>query len=156
MKLLDEQHRAFIQSAVSISAAARLGGAPALARAHGCAVRGARVRLLFSAPKARALLEALPAAGLIAVGFNEPSTHRSIQLKGDDARIVPGEPGDEVLSTRYVAAFVEEVKPLGYPEDWTRTLFFTPPGLLVAVEFTPARAFGQTPGPRAGEPLRMR
>ena len=158
MPSLDAQHQAFIQSAVSISAASRAAdGTAVLARSHGCALSGAsRVRLVFTTAKAHALLEAIRATGVIAVGYNEPSTHRSIQLKGDDAAVVDATPADAELALRYIGLMATELRPHGYSEEWVRALLFAAPGDLAAVEFTPTRAFAQTPGPRAGTPLEMR
>lgn len=158
MAPLDESHAAFIQSAVSISAAARAAdGMPALARSHGCSLnRSGRVRLLFARPKSQELLAAVAATRVIAVAFNEPTTHRSIQLKGRDAAIVPSDAADEGLASRYRDLMAGELLGMGYSGQWVGTLLFVAPGDLVAVEFTPARAFAQTPGPRAGAPLEMR
>jgi hypothetical protein len=54
---------------------------------------------------------------------------------------------------RYVRAFAADVTPLGFSEAYMRALLACPREDLVAVQFTIAAAFSQTPGPRAGEPL---
>ena len=154
--VLDAATAAFICSGISINAAsARPGALPSMARATGCRVSAdARtVTLLFASTPAAALLEDLRRGGAIAVVFSEPSTHRTLQLKGEDARIVPPEPGDERLVAGYVATFADGLVQLGYPGEVLRAVLAHDPGDLVAVQITPQAAFSQTPGPGAGTPL---
>jgi hypothetical protein len=58
------------------------------------------------------------------------------------------------LAEKYCDAFVAELCPLGYDEPLIRALLWFDPNDLRAVTFTPREAFLQTPGPRAGEPLK--
>lgn len=154
--VLDAANAAFICSGISINAAsARAGALPSIARASGCRVSAdARtVTLLFASTLAAALLDDLRRGGAIAVVFSEPSTHRTLQLKGDDARILPIEAGDEALAAEYVTIFADGLDRLGYPGEVLRAVLAHEPGDLVAVAFTPQAAFSQTPGPGAGTPL---
>lgn len=107
----------------------------------------------MGATPAAALIDDVRRTGSIAAVFSKPSTHETMQLKGTDARIVPTEPGDEALAQGYVEAFVAELVPFGYPASVIRAFLTCPPEDLVAVTFTVAAAFSQTPGPQAGEPL---
>ncbi|HQR69662.1 MAG TPA: pyridoxamine 5'-phosphate oxidase family protein [Burkholderiaceae bacterium] len=93
------------------------------------------------------------ATGLAAVVFSEPSTHRTVQLKGTDATVGPLEEGDWPTIGAHSEAAVAELGPLGYPETWVRTVFEATPAQVQAIRFTISSAFGQTPGPRAGAPL---
>lgn len=154
--ILDAAHADFIRSEVSLNAASgRPGALPSLARAVGCRVAADRrsVTLLFASTPAAALLDDIRRSGAIAAVFSEPSTHRTLQLKGNDARIVPLEPGDLALSLRYTDAFVSGLARLGYPGQVLRSVLSCAPDDIVAVQFSPSSAFSQTPGPGAGEPL---
>lgn len=155
--LIDEEHAAFIQGAVSMLVAARDAQLVAVnARAFGCRVAQdrRRVTLLLCRPQAQRVLECLQANGAIAAVFSQPSTHRTLQLKGRDAIVDAVLPADQGLMARYVEGIVAEFGPLGFSAPFARTLMACPSEQAVAVSFTPAAAFMQTPGPRAGEPLR--
>ena len=150
------EQAAFICGGVGVSAATcRAGALPNIARATGCRVSFDRrvVTLLLAATPGAAVLDDVRRTGVIAVVFTQPSTHRTLQLKGNDARIVPLEAGDLDLLERYVRAFAADVAPFGFSEAYMRALLACPPDDLIAVQFTIAAAFSQTPGPRAGEPL---
>jgi hypothetical protein len=124
--VLDADHAAFIQGGVSVVVASRdAARVPRVCRAIGCRVSDdrRRVTVYLSAFQGAPLLAAIRSEGVIAVAFNLPSTHRAYQLKGSDARVVPLE----------------------------RALLWYDPAELTGVAFTPAAAFTQTPGPRAGE-----
>jgi hypothetical protein len=153
---LDAEQAAFVCGPVSINAASfRHGGLPNLARVTGCRLSADRqvVTLLLAATPAAGLLEDLRCNGMIAVVFSLPASHRTIQLKGGDARIVPIEPGDVELAARYVDAFVGGLEPLGYPGAVIRAFLASRADDLVAVRFTPSVGFSQTPGPDAGAAL---
>lgn len=155
--ILDAESAAFIGGGVSINAAsARNGGLPNLARAVGCRVNPERreVTIFVAATPAAALLDDIRGNGLIAVVFTQPSTHRTIQLKAGNARIVPLEAADDGIVRRYVDSFVADLLPLGFPEKVVRTLLACDADDLVAIEFSPSSAFLQTPGPNAGLALR--
>jgi hypothetical protein len=154
--ILEAEYADFICSGVSINAASgRAGALPSLARAVGCRVSPDRscVTLLLASTPAAAMLDDIRRSGAIAVVFNQPSTHRTVQLKGNDARIVPPEVGDRELAERYADAFVAELEPLGHAAQVVRTLLAHEPDDMVTVQFTPSSAFSQTPGPSAGMPL---
>jgi hypothetical protein len=95
----------------------------------------------------------LRATNQAAVVFTEPSTHRSMQVKGSDARITPLEEGDWPAVSAHADDLVAEICPLGYTEALVRKMTECTPQQVVAVRFTPSSAFGQTPGPRAGAAL---
>ena len=155
--LLDADQAAFICGAVSICASSsRANGLPDLARATGVRVSEDRatVTVLFASTPGAAVLDDVRRNGRIAVVFTEPGSHRTIQLKGDDACIVSVESGDAALAVRYAEAFASCLVRLGYDKELGLTLLACDPEDLVAVRFSVAAGFSQTPGPNAGEPLR--
>lgn len=155
--VLDAAYAAFIQGGVSIYVASRgAGNVPTLARALGCRVSPdrRRVTMLLSRSQAAALLEDVGATGAIAAVFAQPSTHRAIQLKGSDAALAPVDEGDRDIMARLARAFAAELTPLGYSEALVQAMLACDPEDLTAIAFTPDAAFSQTPGARAGAPLR--
>ncbi|MCC6609449.1 MAG: hypothetical protein IT515_07215 [Burkholderiales bacterium] len=155
--VLDGAHAAFIQGGVSVIVASRdAHNTPTLVRALACRVSPdrRRVTVFLSASQAAALVAALRAIGAIAVVFSQPSTHRTIQLKGRDAAFTPLAPDDRERMTEQIALLVAELTALGHPEGMVRAFLDFAPDDVVAVAFTPAEAYAQTPGPGAGERLR--
>jgi hypothetical protein len=68
----------------------------------------------------RLVLEEIAANGGIAVGFSQPSRHRTVQLKGRDARIVPLEAGDRALALACRDALSADLQRVGYPPTLAR------------------------------------
>ena len=152
---LDTSLVAFITGAVSIIASGRnADNVPDLARAAGCRVDDARLTILLSASQSTALLGDLAANGQIAVVFSQPSTARTVQLKGRDARPTTLLPDDAARMSAYREGMVAELARIGYDAAFTEALFWADPADVVAVTFTPGDAFTQTPGPNAGARLR--
>ena len=54
---------------------------------------------------------------MIAVVFSQPSTHRTIQLKGRDARPTRVAAGDRAVVERTLAGWIQELTSIGYPAD---------------------------------------
>ena len=155
--ILDELHAAFIQGGVSMIASSRTrDNVPVMSRAVGCRVSDDRrtVTLLLPKPGAQEFLDEVSDSKQIAAVFSLPNTHQTVQLKGEDATIAIPQKADIQLAERYRDAFVANVVPLGFEEELVRALLWFEPDNLSAVSFTPCRAFSQTPGPRAGEPLK--
>jgi len=155
--ILDAEHAAFILlPGISTTAASRgAGNLPELGRVHGCRVSSDRTRLTVFLPSDQypGLIAALRETRAVAVVFSQPSTHRTIQLKGADAAVEPLAPGDAELAARATDSFAVGLGALGYDETMVRAAAWYDPAALVAVGFTPCAAFQQTPGPRAGAPL---
>lgn len=154
--LIDAGHAEFLQRGVSISVAAcDHDRVPTAARATGCRLSPDRRRItvFVSATQAASVLQCVRANAAIAVVFSEPSTHRTVQLKGTDASVGGPAQGDLNIVGGYRDAFARELEPLGYPEILIRTLLSYPSADIVGITFTPSEAFSQTPGPKAGEPL---
>lgn len=154
--LLSEANAAFIQRGVSINLASRdRRSVPAVARACGVRVCADRrqVTVFAIAAQAERLLAAVEASGTLAAVFTRPSTNKTIQLKGSDARIAPLAPGDEDLIRAYRESFAQDLALIGYSRDLALAVVPDPDGQALALTFTPTAAFDQTPGRNAGRPL---
>ena len=123
---------------------------PSIARAAACRVIDrARLRIVVSVAHAGGLLDDVRESGMISATFSVPKTHRAMQFKGNDARIEPIVAEDRRAMESYLPAFAASIDPLGFREPFVRA-FLASPHDEVAIEFTPAEAFQQTPGPAAG------
>jgi hypothetical protein len=98
------------------------------------------------------LLADLRANGCIAVVCSEPSSHRTLQLKGRRAELQAAAPEDAVRAAAYLQAFTAEIGQLGFPPRVAQALL-APGGPVWRIRFEIEAAFEQTPGPAAGEPL---
>ena len=157
--LIDEEVAAFLQSGISMHAASVApGNIPEITRVAGCRITPDRrtVTVYVVASQGSRLLEQVRANRAIAVAFTKPRTHRTVQLKGVDARVVPVDPEDAADVDRQVAAFDRDLRAAGFPDRFGWTLAGGSPLGLSAVAFTPASAFVQTPGPSAGATLKCR
>ena len=152
---LDVELAAFIQSGVSIVVAGRDGELVGdVIRGCGCRVSAdrQRVTVLVDPMRSDALLHDITSNGMIAVVFSRPSTHRSIQLKGTDARRVRVTAADRAVIDRSLAAWVAELVSIGYSAEFAAAVRGHPER-PVAIAFTPTAGFQQTPGPDAGTRL---
>lgn len=153
--LLDAAYAEFIQSGVSVVVATRNAElVPDVVRGCGCRVSRDRrhVTVLVDATRAGRLLEDIAANRRIAVVFSQPSTHRTIQLKGDDARMVKVTAADRTIAARHLESWTDDLGRIGYSREFAAAVHGRD-SQLVAIAFTPAAAFQQTPGPGAGQPL---
>ncbi len=151
--LIDGELAAFLQSGVSVHAASRdAANVPCLVRGVGCRVSGDRRQLtiFLLAAQCGRLLRDLADNGAIAFVASQPSTHRTVQLKGSDAKVGVPQPGDERLAEGQREAFLRDLVGIGYDESLPRTLLGGDWADAVAVTFTPTAVFAQTPGPNAG------
>ncbi|WP_243295353.1 hypothetical protein [Geothrix mesophila] len=153
---LDPELTRFVMGGVSINAgSASAEGVPSLCRASGCRVDPAtgRLRLFFAGPQAVDLVRDTTQSGALAVVFSEPPTHRTVQIKGQDARIEPLAESDLACVRAYRTAFAQCLVFMGFTEVMVRTLLDCPDEALVALTFTPSALFNSTPGAQAGTPL---
>jgi len=154
--MLDPDSVAFVLSGVSISlAAAGPDRLPCMSRGLGCKVLdgGRRIAVFVKRSQSAELLANVAATARVANVFSLPSDNVTLQLKGDDARVEPFDPADLAIVGRHIDDFVEQVLPLGTPEEIVRAIFAHSADDLVAVIYSPSDAYLQTPGPRAGEPF---
>jgi hypothetical protein len=152
---LDAGHAAFIQGPVSVVVASRNAELVAdVVRGCGCRVSRDRrqVTVLIEPGRASTLLDDVAANGMIAVVFSQPSTHKTIQLKGTDARVVPVTTADRAAAQRHLHDWSEDLGRIGYGAAFSAALHGGA-GRLAAIRFTPTAAFQQTPGPGAGQPI---
>jgi len=148
-------HAAFIQGPVSVVVSARSADlVPDVLRGCGCRVARDRRQVTVLAEPARsgAVLDHIRENGMVAVVFSQPSTHRTLQLKGSDARIARAGRADLATVQGHLAAWVDDMRRIGYTEPFARAVRGEP-AEIVAITFTPVAAFEQTPGPAAGQPL---
>ncbi|HVL58369.1 MAG TPA: hypothetical protein VM491_17865 [Burkholderiaceae bacterium] len=154
VEVLDGEMVAFLGSGLSIALASRgADNAPHVARAIGCSVERGRAVVLLDSAHGRDVLADLRANGRIAAVFSQPSTHRTIQLKGADATVSPARDEHWQLLARYRAAFDAELSSVGFGGGFAQMLTRCEPGHLMAIAFTPDEAYVQTPGPQAGQPI---
>lgn len=156
--LINAEHAAFMQGGVSISmSSCNANNIPSVSRATGCRISAdyRQVTVFVIASHAGTLLDDIRDGGAIAVTFSKPSTNRTVQLKGRDAVVTAIADDERHIAKTYVDAFVDELRPLGHNGDMVRAMFVSTPDDIVAVRFTPCAAFSQTPGPRAGESLKV-
>jgi hypothetical protein len=143
----------FIRGRRSIIAASRdAKGRPSLMRACGLRIDPAdgALRVYLARSQAAQLLADIAASGLVAVVVSEPSTHRTMQLKGSDARVESATPEDLAGLEPYAERLDRELQSIGFPASFARTLVAVDPADVVAVRFAPTEIYDQTPGPRAG------
>ena len=146
----------FMQSGLSITLASRDERLVAsIAKGVGCRIAPARDRvtvLAFAAGTER-LRGDVERCGRIAVTFSQPSTHRTVQVKGSDARVRTAAAADLALVRRHLALFADDLRTLGWGPEFVDAAFWHEGAELLAFEFTPDCAFQQTPGPAAGHVL---
>lgn len=143
------EHLAQLQRRVSIMVASRDDRlVPHLVRGLGCRLQDEplRITVLLSAKGSEQVLDDLRCSDRIAVTFSEPSTHRTIQFKGQAIEIRPGERADREMAAAYAQRLCDELVPLGYPYPLIAGLVAHDPFQLVAVSFIPQASFDQTPG----------
>lgn len=157
--LIDEELAAFLQSGIAVHAASvGPGNVAQLARAAGCRIAPDRrsVTVYLVQSQGSELLDQVRASGAIAVVFTKPKSHRTVQLKGGDARVIAPRAEDLADIDRQVGAFDAELSSIGFPKRFGWVLAGGSPAGLAAITFTPTGAFLQTPGPSAGSALRSR
>lgn len=151
--LLLPEHIAMIDKGVSaIVASCNAALRPSVMRAIGSGISrdGAEITVFLSRDQSRQLLQDLAATGQIAVVFSEPLSHRTVQVKARELRLRPADEADRPLLARYLASMEREVGRVGFDARFVRAMLAHRLEDTVAISFTPAQAFDQTPGPRAG------
>jgi hypothetical protein len=109
-----------------------------------------RLELAVTAPQGSATLDNLASIGAIAVTASQPSTYRTMQMKGVVDRIDAPTQAHEERVSAHVEQFIAEVALLGVDPDRARNLFL---GDLLIVGFTVTGLFDQTPRSGAGSKL---
>lgn len=156
-RLIDAELAAFMEGGISLNLAACSDALePSVARAIGCRVTdgGRTVRLLVSQQQAALVLEHISRNGRVAVVVSRPSTHRTVQLKAEGARIERAGDDDLAAVYRYRDSFPAELAQLSYQGAMIRAFLACSDDDVRAVVFTPGAAFLQTPGSAAGRELK--
>jgi hypothetical protein len=147
----------FIQSGLSITVAARGERlVPSICKAAGCRVEedGRALTVLLFADAAEAVCRDIASNGQLAVCFSRPSTHETLQIKGSDAQTRRANAQDLACVRRSLDLFAQDLSPLGWDASYVDAVLWRNPADLLAIRFTPAAAYAQTPGPQAGSPLK--
>jgi hypothetical protein len=153
---LDAALAGFIQGGVSVViASSNAALEPDVVRGCGCRVSRDlhRVTVLFDKSRDGHILDNFAANGRIAVVFTQPSTHRTIQLKGTDAGLVRIGSPDRLVAQAHREMWIQELGLVGYTREFSAAVWGPQPETLAAIAFTPTAAFQQTPGPTAGQAL---
>ena len=154
--MLDEETAGFIQRHVSVNLATRnADNRPALTRAFGVRVADDRTSVAVFIARAgnQAILDNIQSNQNLAVCFSRPTTHRTLQLKATDARLLPIAEADFAVISGYQQSIHEELRQLGFPAAFVQALIPSLSEQDVAIHFTPLDAYLQTPGPDAGKKL---
>lgn len=153
--LLFAEHLELLGRGVGVSIASRdASNVPNLVRAIGHRVESSgEVTVFLSRIDGGGVLEDLRANGAIAVVFSQPSTARTLQLKGRGVAIADACAADLATVAACRDAMSAELVGVGFAREFARRLLDAAPADIVAVRFMPESAFDQTPGPKAGAPL---
>lgn len=120
---------------------------PALVRCAGAQLVDGRVRAVVPLPEGERALANVASNGSVALSAAIPTTYRTFQVKGRDARVVDW-PDGAAASVEHLEAFTREVVAGGYHEALAR--HFWSHERFVTIVFTPDELYDQTPGPKAG------
>lgn len=155
--LLDEASVAMIQSPQSAKLVAAADSALLASGAHAYACRVApdrrSIAVVVSRTQSAVVLDSIAVTRRVALVACHIRTYQTVQVKGDDALIQPAGAADRQALEDFCRGFVEYSASLGYERDAMRVHMFCDPADAVVVCFTARRAFNQTPGPAAGQPL---
>jgi hypothetical protein len=126
-------------------------GRPSICRALGATVdeRG-RLVVILSGESGFEVLDAIRATGLVSAVFVQPSTYRTLHVKGRDAHVSLTAPEHRALLPVRREAFLRQIAHYGFTRDFVMAWYTVPDDQLMAVTFTPIGAWNQTPGPGAG------
>lgn len=155
--LLDDASVAIIESpqAAKLVAAADASLLSSGVHAFACRVAPDRsgIAVVLSRSQSAVVLDNIAANRRIALVACHIKTYQTVQLKGDDALIHPPSEAERQAVVDFCRGFVEYAVTLGYDRDAMRVHMACDPHDAVVVRFTGRRAFNQTPGPSAGQPL---
>ncbi|HYF59848.1 MAG TPA: pyridoxamine 5'-phosphate oxidase family protein [Burkholderiaceae bacterium] len=149
--LADEALCAFVAGGVSVGlATCDARRRPHVVRVIGVRRDGERLRLVLPLDLGTAVLDDVADNGRVAVVFTQPTTHRTFQLKGSDARAVEVDEADRAETDRYRRALGADLAAIGWPQAYTDALLDAHDAPLATIAFTPDAVFVATPGPDAG------
>jgi len=147
---------AFLQAGVSITAGSRdARHVPSMARVLACRVAddGATVHVWLVRSQSEQLLLDCHASGQVAAVFSQPTTHRTLQLKGRFIDAAEAEPSALELIDEHRRLFAEELAQIGFGYGFAGAMVDTLGQPLVVIRFSARELYDQTPGPDAGRRL---
>lgn len=148
---IDDELKEFIESGVAVLlGAVDAEGHPRVAYGWGPRVHAGGDRLSVYIERARS--PQLLSAGLrqIAVTFTDPVSVRSVQVKGQMLEVGEPNEAEETWIARQRDAMTVSCALIGDPPHMIRNLWMDD---TIRIDLTVERAFDQTPGPNAGQPL---
>lgn len=152
--LLDEGTITFVHGPVTlVVAASSPSRIPEVSHAIGVRIDGARATVYVHREQADGLLRQIRVHPRLALVACRPTTLRTVQLKGVDARIVPLGGKDFEVVQHYVGLISAEFELIGHGGVYAKAMFAYSAGDLAAINFQLTAAFDQTPGPGAGKAL---
>jgi hypothetical protein len=130
-------------------------GAPLIARALAIAIveNGSIARIYANASCAPTFISQLGEGTQIAIAVEQPSTHRSVQLKGSVKAINALERDALIYCQAYRARFANSVEPYGFTQQMSHIFIPDPDHSAIAIDMAIAQVFEQSPGPDAGNRL---
>ena len=131
-------------------------GRPSICRALGATVDAqGHVVVMLSGESGYEVLDAIRETGLVSAVFVQPSTYRTLHLKGRDAQVAPAASEHRALIPARREAFLQQIAHYGFTRDFVMAWYTVPDDQLMAVTFTPIGAWNQTPGPGAGGAIEL-
>jgi hypothetical protein len=130
-------------------------GRPVVCRGMAAQHEAGRLLVIISSKSGFEVLDAIRQNGNIALNVTLPANFRSMSFVGNDAVVRgSGAAWRPLVDTRH-QAFRKQLDPYGFPPDYTSAWYSVSDDELVAIRFTPMVARNQTPGPNAGDPVRL-
>lgn len=130
-------------------------GRPVVCRGMAAQHEAGRLLVIISAESGFEVLDAIRQNGNIALNVTLPENYRSISFIGDDAVVRGSGSAWRPLVEERRGAFCDQLKRFGIPPEYTNAWYSAPDEDLVAIRFTPLTARNQTPGPGAGNPVKL-
>jgi hypothetical protein len=130
-------------------------GRPVVCRGMAAKHEAGRLLVIISAESGFEVLEAIRQNGNIALNITLPENYRSMSFIGNDAVVRGSGAAWRPLVDERHAAFSAQLLRYGISHEYTNAWYSAPDDKLVAIRFTPLAARDQTPGPKAGEALKL-
>jgi hypothetical protein len=157
---LSNELEVFIDSGVSaVASSADYRCIPSVCKVMACEINlhQPRLRVFFNAAHAADLLLDIKKTGVIAVAICDPTTHKTIQLKGNNATQSSVTESDLDRIRTNIRLFTKKITLMGFDETYCVSAFdmdwdFNEQD-IASVSFTPNILYEQSPGPQAGKLL---
>jgi len=130
-------------------------GRPVVCRGMAAQHEAGRLLVIISSESGFEVLDAIRQNGNIALNVTLPANFRSLSFVGNDAIVRGSGAAWRPLVDARHAAFRAQLEPYGFPPDYTSAWYSASDQELVAIRFTPMSARDQTPGPGAGDPIKL-